>query len=68
MHPRIFTTPFFTLHSFGLLLALAFLAAMWWVMRGARREGLKPDLLTGLGLWAIVGGIISAKLLPGRRQ
>lgn len=63
MHPRLLTTPFFTLHTFGVLLALAFLAAMWWVVRAARRDGLNPDRLVSLGLWAIAGSILGAKLL-----
>lgn len=64
MHPRLFTTPFFTLHTFGVLLALALLASMWWLMRAARRDDLSPDRLMSLGLWAIAGGILGAKLLP----
>jgi prolipoprotein diacylglyceryltransferase len=45
------------------LLALAFVAAVWWVARAARREGLDPDRLTSLGFWAIAGGLIGSKLL-----
>ena len=63
MHPRLFTTPYFTLHTFGVLLALAFVAAMWWLVRAARRDGLDPDRLTSLGFWAIAGGILGSKLL-----
>jgi phosphatidylglycerol:prolipoprotein diacylglycerol transferase len=63
MHPRLWVTPYFTLHTFGVLLALAFLVALWWVVRAARRDGLRPDLLMSLGVWAIVGGILGAKLL-----
>jgi phosphatidylglycerol---prolipoprotein diacylglyceryl transferase len=63
MHPRLFTTPFFTLHTFGVLLALAFLASMWWLTRAARRDGLSPDRLMSFGIWAIIGGILGAKLL-----
>lgn len=63
MHPRLWTTPYFTLHTFGVLLAVAFLVALWWVVRAARRDGLRPDLLMSLGVWAIVGGILGAKLL-----
>lgn len=63
MHPRLLTTPYFTLHTFGALLALAFLTAMWVATRGARREGLRPDSVLSLGMWAIAGGIIGAKLL-----
>jgi len=63
MHPRLWVTPYFTLHTFGVLLALAFLVALWWVVRAARRDRLRPDLLMSLGIWAIVGGILGAKLL-----
>jgi phosphatidylglycerol---prolipoprotein diacylglyceryl transferase len=63
MHPRLLTTPFFTLHTFGLLLACAYLAAFWWLMREGRRERLDIDALTSLGFWAIAGAIIGAKAL-----
>ena len=63
MHPRLWVTPYFTLHTFGLLLAVAFLAAMWWVVRAARRDVLMPDQLMSLIVWAIVGGLLGAKLL-----
>ncbi|MCA1849598.1 MAG: hypothetical protein LC672_00750 [Acidobacteria bacterium] len=44
-HPRRgrHSLPDFTLHTFGVLLAPAFVAAMWWVVRAARSEGLDPD-------------------------
>jgi phosphatidylglycerol---prolipoprotein diacylglyceryl transferase len=63
MYPRLFTTPYFVLHTFGLFLAAAYLAALWFLMRGAKREGLNIDRAAGLGLWVIIGAIIGAKLL-----
>lgn len=63
MHPRLLTTPFFTLYTFGLLLASAYIAAYWWLMREGRREGLDVDALASLGLWAIAGAIVGAKAL-----
>src|ERR1700731_452765 len=63
MHPRLLTTPFFTLHTFGLLLAFAYLAAFWWLTREGRRERLDVDALASLGFWAIPGAIIGAKAL-----
>jgi len=63
MHPRLLTTPFFTLHTFGLLLAAAYLAAFFWLLRAGRREGLDVDALTSLGFWAIGGALIGAKAL-----
>jgi len=63
MHPRLIATPFFTLYTFGLLLASAYLAAFWWLTREGRREGLNVDALTSLGFWAIAGAIIGAKVM-----
>jgi phosphatidylglycerol---prolipoprotein diacylglyceryl transferase len=63
MLPRLLTTPFFTVHTFGLLLASAYMAAFWWLTREGRREGLDADELASLGFWAIAGAIIGAKAL-----
>jgi phosphatidylglycerol:prolipoprotein diacylglycerol transferase len=63
VHPRLVTTPFLTIHTFGVVLALAYLSALGWLMRGARRAGLNPDAVMSLGLWAIVGALVGAKAL-----
>jgi phosphatidylglycerol---prolipoprotein diacylglyceryl transferase len=63
VHPRILTTPWFTIHTFGVLLALAYLTALGWLVRGARRVGLNADAVTSLGVWAIVGALVGAKAL-----
>jgi len=63
MHPRLWVTSYFTLHTFGVLFALAVITALWWLVTAARRDGLKPDLLMSLGIWAVMGGILGAKLL-----
>ena len=63
MYPRLVTTPYFTIHTFGVLLAAAYLAALWWLVRGARRAKLDPETVMSLGIWAIVGAIVGAKAL-----
>ena len=63
MHPQLVTTHFFTIHTFGVLLAAAYLAALWWLVRGARRSRVDPETVTSLGVWAIVGAIVGAKAL-----
>jgi phosphatidylglycerol:prolipoprotein diacylglycerol transferase len=63
MHPILFRTPFFTIYTFGVLLAAAYLSALWWVVRGARRQGLDADEFMSLGTWAIVGALLGAKAL-----
>ncbi|HMB26735.1 MAG TPA: prolipoprotein diacylglyceryl transferase [Blastocatellia bacterium] len=68
MYPRLIVTPYFTLYTFGVFLAAAYLASLWRLTRSARREGLDPDRVASLGLWLIVGAFIGAKLLPVIRQ
>jgi phosphatidylglycerol---prolipoprotein diacylglyceryl transferase len=61
MHPRLFATPFFTIYTFGVLLAVAYLCALWWVVRGARKAEMDTDRIVSLCLWAIIGAIAGAK-------
>jgi phosphatidylglycerol:prolipoprotein diacylglycerol transferase len=68
MHPILLTTPFFTLYTFGVLLAASYLAALAWMVRGARRAGLDPDAMMSLGTWAIVGALVGAKALLAIRS
>ncbi len=63
MYPRLFTTPYFTLHTFGVFLAVAYFAALWWLLRGARRQGMNDERAAGFGLWLIIGAILGAKAL-----
>jgi phosphatidylglycerol---prolipoprotein diacylglyceryl transferase len=63
MFPRVFTTPYFVLHTFGVFLATAYLAALWWLMRGVRREGMNTERAAGLGMWVVIGAIVGAKAL-----
>ena len=52
-----------TIHTYGLLLALAFIAAIWLTSRNAKREGLDPDAIWNLGLVIIFSALVGAKLL-----
>jgi phosphatidylglycerol:prolipoprotein diacylglycerol transferase len=63
MHPRLISTSFFTIYTFGILLAASYLSAFGWMVRGARRAGLDPEALASLGIWAIVGALVGAKAL-----
>lgn len=63
MYPRLLTTPYFTVHTFGVLLAAAYLAALLWLVRSARRSKVDPDTVMSLGTWAIAGAIVGAKAL-----
>src|SRR5262245_31837862 len=63
MYPRLFESTYFTLHTFGVLLAAAYGAALWWVVRSAKREGLDGDRVMSLCFWAIGGALLGAKAL-----
>jgi phosphatidylglycerol:prolipoprotein diacylglycerol transferase len=63
MHPKLLTTPYFTIYTYGLMLALAYLSALWMLFRGAKREGINGDKISKLGIWVVIGAIVGAKAL-----
>ena len=73
MHPRLFTIPAFELFqrhlgpfsipTYGVLLATAFVVGLWVVNRQARKAGLDPARITDLAVWVLLGGLLGAKLL-----
>jgi phosphatidylglycerol:prolipoprotein diacylglycerol transferase len=73
MYSRLFTLPAFeiagrtigplTLHTYGVLLALAFLAGLWIANRQAKRAGLDAARITDMAVYVLIGGLIGAKLL-----
>src|SRR5207249_6278449 len=73
MYPRLFTLPAFevfgrhigplTLHTYGVLLALAFLAGLWVVSRQAKKAGLDASVITDMAVYVLIGGLVGAKLL-----
>jgi len=73
MHPRLltipefdllgFTVPAFTLHTYGVLLAIAFLAGLWVASRQARKAGLDSTRVTDMAVWVLIAGLLGAKVL-----
>jgi phosphatidylglycerol:prolipoprotein diacylglycerol transferase len=64
MHPVIIQLGPFTLHAFGAMMALGFLAALQ-AMRRLARGGfgsLTDDLLSRLLVWLMAGGVLGARL------
>jgi phosphatidylglycerol---prolipoprotein diacylglyceryl transferase len=62
MHPRLLHLDFFTLHSYGLLVALAFLAGLQVAAKLAKRVGFDPEAVSSVGIYAAMSGIVGAKL------
>jgi phosphatidylglycerol---prolipoprotein diacylglyceryl transferase len=73
MHPRLltipsfdvlgFSTPTLTLHTYGFLLAIAFLAGLYVASRQAKRAGLDANRVTDMAVWVLIAGLLGAKLL-----
>jgi phosphatidylglycerol:prolipoprotein diacylglycerol transferase len=73
MHPRLLTIPSFdllgrtlgpfTLHTYGVLLAVAFLAGLFVASRQAKRADLEPGRITDLAVWVLIAGLVGAKAL-----
>ncbi|MGE0456556.1 MAG: prolipoprotein diacylglyceryl transferase [Vicinamibacteria bacterium] len=71
MFPRLFTldafTLFgrslgpFTLHTYGVLLALAFVLGLFVAARLARRSGLDGERVTDLAVYVLIAGLLGAK-------
>jgi phosphatidylglycerol:prolipoprotein diacylglycerol transferase len=63
MHPILFRLGSFPVGTYGLLLALAFFAALALAKRQARLEGLDPEAVAELSITLLLAGILGSKLL-----
>jgi len=62
MYPVLFQVFGFPISSFGVMLALAFLAGTWLTALRMREVGLDPDGATTMLIYAMIGGIGGSKL------
>jgi phosphatidylglycerol---prolipoprotein diacylglyceryl transferase len=62
MYPVLFEIFGFPISTFGVMLAVAFLAGTWLTALRMREIGLDPDQATTMLIYAMVGGIGGAKL------
>ncbi len=61
MYPEIFHLSF--LHTYGVLVALAFLSGLWMAGRLGKEAGLNVDAVTNLGIYCALAAIIGAKIM-----
>jgi phosphatidylglycerol:prolipoprotein diacylglycerol transferase len=61
MYPELFHISF--LHTYGLLVALAFLSALWVTTKLARRDGLNSEHVGNLAIYCALAAIAGAKLM-----
>ena len=63
MYPKLLELGPVALHTYGLFLAIAFIAGIWITGRNARKEGVKSDYVWNLGLVVLCATLIGCKLL-----
>ena len=51
------------MHTYGVLVAAAFLTALWLAGKLAARAGLNVDAVTNLGIYCALAAIVGAKLM-----
>jgi len=60
--PKVFTIGDFFLPTYGVLVALGFLAGLSVSVRHAKRNGLDPDVIGNLAVYCALAGLVGAKL------
>ncbi|HEX7577275.1 MAG TPA: prolipoprotein diacylglyceryl transferase [Verrucomicrobiae bacterium] len=63
MHPIAFQLGPVTIHWYGVMIALAFLAGLWTATLRARRENISGEKIADVTLWLMVGAIAGARFV-----
>jgi phosphatidylglycerol:prolipoprotein diacylglycerol transferase len=63
VHPIAFHIGSFAVHSYGIMMALAFLAGLWTATLRARRVNISAEQIADLTLWIMVGAVLGARFV-----
>jgi phosphatidylglycerol:prolipoprotein diacylglycerol transferase len=63
VHPIAFQLGPLTVHWYGVMIALAFLAGLWTATGRARRENISAEKIADVTLWLMVGAIAGARFV-----
>ena len=63
MYPKLFELGPISIYTYGVLLAAAYLAGLWFATARAKARGLNADRVMDLGIYIIVSALVGAKLL-----
>ena len=63
MYPIFLKTPWFTIYSYGLLIAIGYTVAMLWTMKEAKKEGLDSETFFDMFILQLIVGIMGSRLL-----
>jgi phosphatidylglycerol:prolipoprotein diacylglycerol transferase len=61
VHPIAIQLGGLTIHWYGVMIALAFLAGLWTATLRARREKIPGEKIADVTLWLMIGGILGAR-------
>jgi len=61
-NPIIFSIGTFEVRWYGVMVVLAVIAAIGISLLEAKRKGVSQDIIWDIGLWAVIGGIVGARL------
>lgn len=62
MYPILFQVDHFEIRSYGLIVALAFLAGLWLAAKEAERKGFDRQVVQDFAFYALLGGILGARI------
>jgi phosphatidylglycerol:prolipoprotein diacylglycerol transferase len=64
MHPELFEIPFLhiSVKSYGTLMVVGFLAAVWLMRRMMKRVGQNPDTIANIAMYALICGVVGARV------
>ena len=63
MYPELFEVFGFKVRSYGLIIAVGLMLAVWLASRRAPRHGVKPERLYDVLIWALIPGILGARVV-----
>lgn len=63
MYPELFRIGDFPINTYGVLLAIGLMLALFTASKLAARDGLPRERIYDLGLWTIIGGLLGSKIL-----
>jgi len=63
MHPILFKVGPIAVHSYGFMIAIGMISAILLSLYRGKKLGFDTDVITDLGLYGILGGVIGAKVL-----
>ncbi len=63
MHPILFKIGPLTVHTYGVMIALGFLAGIIFAAREGKRKGVDPEKIMDLSLYILIAAIVGSRLL-----